>query len=90
MNKTKLNKIIQEEIARNLQSTGEAGMTWKDIPGIKPFVHADPSNNRYFAYVKCEADPQLSTPQKFFNSQTDAEFWLQKTVENIRNKLINK
>lgn len=83
-----LRKLIREEIGRDLKSPRPDTMSWRDYPGVHVIITPDPINSCYFARVTVKDREDLSTPNRRFKSEGDANFWARDRADRAYRALL--
>ena len=63
---------LNEEIGRNYHTLDTDPYSWKDYSDIEVNIYASSHNDKWVAQVKSHTNPELSTMERSFGSETEA------------------
>jgi len=81
---------LNEEIGRNYHTLDTDPYSWKDYSDIEVNIYASSHNDKWVAQVKSHTNPELSTMERSFGSETEANHWARSQVEYIKRHTMNE
>lgn len=80
---------IYEEIGRNFHTLNNDPYSWKDNTDLESEIYIN-GDGTWSASIKSISSPELSTPLRNFSDEASAAAWMDKHVDIITRKQLNK
>jgi len=82
--------MLYEEIGRNYHTLDNDPYSWEDYPDIHVNIYPMEDGSKWFAQVTVDFDDNLSTPNRVFASEEDAQNFARQHVEKANRDRLAK